>query len=233
GLIIKTLLVRYRRWGLTAIVVLLPIIYNLLLNVISHNANVDGTFEMKLSSLNPQTILYKVDSVMENYFQAAVESKSNGLVLEKRQESIVDMNRYIWQKRIDQSNTYTNIYLGFQISEPRENAYKIQALSSNLISGHEVVSVASNIVFKYALNDTSASIQTTLIYKKTSTLTIEPTIGSLMNILSIASCFLKLLPTSIILDVFVFYLIFFYTTIFLVSERKDSFLSLLNISGLQ
>ncbi|CAF1308472.1 unnamed protein product [Rotaria magnacalcarata] len=232
GLIIKTLLVRYRRWGLTAIVVLLPIIYNLLLNVISHNANVAGTFEMKLSSLNPQTILYKVDSVMENYFQAAVESKSNGLVLEKRQESIVDMNRYIWQKRIDQSNTYTNIYLGFQISEPRENAYKIQALSSNLISGHEVVSVASNIVFKYALNDTSASIQTTLIYKKTSTLTIEPTIGSLMNILSIASCFLKLLPTSIILDVFVFYLIFFYTTIFLVSERKDSFLSLLNISGL-
>ncbi|CAF5083977.1 unnamed protein product, partial [Rotaria magnacalcarata] len=136
-------------------------------------------------------------------------------------------------KRIDQSNTYTNIYLGFQISEPREDAYKIQALSSNLISGHEVVSVASNIVFKYALNDTSASIQTTLIYKKTSTLTIEPTIGSLMNILSIASCFLKLLPTSIILDVFVFYLIFFYTTIFLVSERKDSFLSLLNISGLQ
>ncbi|CAF5226257.1 unnamed protein product, partial [Rotaria magnacalcarata] len=144
--------------------------------VISHNANVAGTFEMKLSSLNPQTILYKVDSVMENYFQAAVESKSNGLVLEKRQESIVDMNRYIWQKRIDQSNTYTNIYLGFQISEPREDAYKIQALSSNLISGHEVVSVASNIVFKYALNDTSASIQTTLIYKKTSTLTIEPTI---------------------------------------------------------
>ncbi|CAF3811478.1 unnamed protein product [Rotaria magnacalcarata] len=97
GLIIKTLLVRYRRWGLTAIVVLLPIIYNLLLNVISHNANVAGTFEMKLSSLNPQTILYKVDSVMENYFQAAVESKSNGLVLEKRQESIVDMNRYIWR----------------------------------------------------------------------------------------------------------------------------------------
>ncbi|CAF3961581.1 unnamed protein product, partial [Rotaria sp. Silwood1] len=47
-----------------------------------------------------------------------------------------------------------------------------------------------------------------------------------------ASCFLKVLPASLILDVFVFYVIFLYTTIFLVSERKDSFLSLLNISGL-
>ena len=69
---IKTLLVRYRRWGLTTIVLLLPIIYNLLLHIISHNTNVDGTFEMKTSSLNPQTILYKVDSVMENYFQACL-----------------------------------------------------------------------------------------------------------------------------------------------------------------
>ncbi|CAF4753415.1 unnamed protein product, partial [Rotaria sp. Silwood2] len=84
---------------------------------------------------------------------------------------------------------------------PQGDTYKIQTLSSNLISGHEAVSVASNVFFKYALNDTSASIETTLIYKKTGNLTIEPTIGSLLNVLSIASCYLKVLPASLILDV--------------------------------
>ncbi|CAF3979799.1 unnamed protein product, partial [Rotaria sp. Silwood1] len=69
-------------------------------------------------------------------------------------------------KRMNRLYTYTDIYLGFQIPTPQEDTYKIQTLSSNLISGHEVISVASNIFFKYVLNDTSASIETTLIYKK-------------------------------------------------------------------
>jgi hypothetical protein len=99
--------------------------------------------------------------------------------------------------------TYTDIYLGFNIPKPVGNTYKIQALSSNLISGHEVVSLASNTFYKHVLNDTSASIQTTLIYKSTGNFTMEPTLGDLLNLLSIASCFLKLLPTTLILDVYV------------------------------
>jgi len=100
--------------------------------------------------------------------------------------------------------TYTDIYLAFNIPKPMENdTYKIQTLSSNLISGHEIVSLTSNTFYKYILNDTSASIQTTLIYKRTGNLTSEPTIGDLLNLLSIASCFLKFLPTSLLLDVYV------------------------------
>jgi len=154
---------------------------------------------------------------------------------------------------MDRLYTYTDIYLAFNIPKPFNNTYTIQTLSSNLISGYEIISLASNTFYKYALNDTSASIQTTLIYKNTGNLTSNPSIGDLLNLLSIASCYLKLLPTSLLLDVyvrffkkkkiikilnfvlfrFIFYILFFYTTVFLISERKDSFLSLLNISGLQ
>ena len=74
GLIMKTLLVRYRRWGLTLIVLLLPILYNLLSNLISRSQNASGIFKMNSNSLNPQTILYKTDSIIENYFHASVGS---------------------------------------------------------------------------------------------------------------------------------------------------------------
>ena len=77
----------------------------------------------------------------------------------------------------------------------------MQALSSNLISGYEVFSVASDTFFKHASNDSSASIETTLIYKKTGNYTFQPTLGDILNIMSIASCFAKLIPTSLILDV--------------------------------
>jgi hypothetical protein len=154
---------------------------------------------------------------------------------------------------MDRPYTYTDIYIALNIPKPSGNIYKIQTLSSNLISGYEIISLASNTFYKYALNDTSASIQTTLIYKNTGNFTSNPSIGDLLNLLSIASCYLKLLPTSLLLDVyvrffkkkkiikilnfvlfrFIFYILFFYTTVFLIGERKDSFLSLLNISGLQ
>ncbi|CAF1680783.1 unnamed protein product, partial [Rotaria sordida] len=55
---------------------------------------------------------------MENYFQAAIRPKSNDLVLEKRSENISEMNKFIWQKRMDRPYTYTDIYLGFQVSVP-------------------------------------------------------------------------------------------------------------------
>ena len=99
--------------------------------------------------------------------------------------------------------TYTDIYLAFNIPKPIGNKYQIQTLSSNLISGHEIISLASNTFYKYILNDTSASIQTTLIYKNTGNFTAQPSIGDLLNLLSMASCFLKLIPTSLILDMYV------------------------------
>jgi hypothetical protein len=218
GLSIKTLLVRYRRWGLTLIVLLLPIIYNLLSNIISRSQSTNDTFKMQTNLLNPQTILYNADPSMERYFQAAVGSSSSGTVLEKRSENILDMNKYVLrkffikkfkplinyfliEKRKDRPYTYTDIYLGFQILKPQGDKYKIQTLSSNLISGYEVFSVASDTFFKYALDDTSASIQTTLVYKRTGNFTIQPTIGGLLNLLSIASCYLKFIPTSLLLDV--------------------------------
>jgi hypothetical protein len=107
------------------------------------------------------------------------------------------------ERRKDRPYTYTDIYLAFNIPKLVGNISKIQTLSSNLISGHEVISLASDTFYKYALNDTSASIQTTLIYKNTGNLTAQPSIGDLLTLLSTASCFLKLLPTSLLLDVYV------------------------------
>ncbi|CAF4092876.1 unnamed protein product, partial [Adineta steineri] len=229
GLLVKTVLVHYRRWALTLIILLLPILYNLLSNLISQSQNDTGIFKMNFNSLNPQTILYHTHSSIKKYFLASV----NGAKLEQRPGNIYKMNENIWKKRMDLPYTYTDIYLGFNIPPPSGNTYKIQALSSNLISGYEVISVASNTFYKHALNDSNASIQTTLVYKKnTRNFTEEPSMGQLLDVLSMVSCFKKILPMTLLLDLFVFYILFFYITVFLISERKDSFLSLLNISGL-
>jgi hypothetical protein len=215
GLIAKTFLVHYRRWALTLIVFLLPIVYNLLSNLISRSRNESGIFKMNINSLNPQTILYKTDPIMDKFFRASID----GAILEQGSGNLSQMNEHIWrkifhiiqrtnfsifvilEKRKDRLYTYTDVYLAFNIPQPLDDMYKIQALSSNLISGHEVINLASNTIYKYALNDTSASIQTTLIYKNTGNFSGQPTIGDVLNYLSQASCFLKFLPTSILLDV--------------------------------
>ncbi|CAF1584834.1 unnamed protein product, partial [Adineta ricciae] len=232
GLLMKTLMIRYRRWGLTLVVLLLPIIYNLLSNIIAPAQGSGDTFKMQATLLNPQTILYTSNPVFEGYFQEAVGAKSSGLKFEKRTETISELNRYIWQKRMDHPYTYTDIYLAFQIPPPQGDTYKIQTLSSNLITGYEVISVASNLFYKYALGDTSASIQSTLIYRRTGNFTVEPSVSGAIAVLNIVSCFIKILPFGLILDVFVYYAIFLYTAVFLTSERSDNFLSLQNISGL-
>lgn len=100
GLLMKTLLVRYRRWGLTVLVLLLPIVYNILSNVISQTQSTGGTFKMQTTLLNPQTILYTADAAFDNYFQAAVGGKSSKLKLEKRTDDIPAMNQYIWREFI-------------------------------------------------------------------------------------------------------------------------------------
>ncbi|CAF1565582.1 unnamed protein product, partial [Adineta steineri] len=229
GLLAKTVLVHYRRWALTLIILLLPILYNLLSNLISQSQNDPGIFKMNFNSLNPQTILYHTDPSMNKYFLASI----NGAKLEQGSGNISEMNENIWKKRMNRLYTYTDIYLGFNIPPPYGNKYKIEILSSNLISGYVVISLASNIFYKHALNDSSASIQTTLVYKKKAeNFTEEPSLAQLLDMYSTTSCFLRILPTSLSLDLFVFYILFFYTTVFLTSEREDSFLSLLNISGL-
>ncbi|CAF1479323.1 unnamed protein product [Adineta steineri] len=228
GLLVKTVLVRYRRWGLTLIILLLPILYNLLSNLIFQSQSDTGVFKMNYNSLNPQTILYHTDPSLYKYFRASV----NGAKLEQGSGNISEMNENIWQKRRDRPYTYTDIYLGFNIPPLSNDTYKIQALSSNLISGYEVISLASNIFYKHALNDSSASIQTTLVYKNTENSIEKRSIGELPYLLDKASCVLKKLPTLLLFDLFVFYILFFYTTVFLISERKDGFISLLNISGL-
>jgi hypothetical protein len=124
-----------------------------------------------------------------------------GVSLNLRKKKDLFLKYVLIEKRVDHPYTYTDIYLGFQITAPQIDQYKIQTLSSNLIAGYEIISVASDTVYKHALNDLSASISTTLIYKPSGNFTIQPTVGGLVNLLSIASCFLKFIPTSLILDV--------------------------------
>ncbi|CAF3806236.1 unnamed protein product [Adineta steineri] len=228
GLLVKTVLVRYRRWGLTLIILLLPILYNLLSNLTSQSQNNTGIFKMNFNCLNPQTIIYHTHSSIKKSFLASI----NGAKREQGSGNISEMNENIRKKRMDRPYTYTDIYLAFNIPAPNGDKYKIETLSSNLISGYEVISLASNTFYKHALNDTSASIQTTLVYKNTENFIKKRLIGQPSNLAGMPSCFKKILPTSLSLDLFVFYILFFYTTVFLISERKDSFLSLLNISGL-
>jgi hypothetical protein len=49
---------------------------------------------MNINSLNPQTILFQTDPMMEKYFRASI----NGAKLERRSENISDMNQHIWRK---------------------------------------------------------------------------------------------------------------------------------------
>ncbi|CAF4280095.1 unnamed protein product, partial [Adineta steineri] len=228
GLLVKTVLVRYRRWALTLIILLLPILYNLLSNLKSESQSDTGVFKMNINSLNPQTILYHADPSIKKYFLASI----NGAKLEQGSANISEMNENIWQRRIDRLYTYSDIYLGFNIPPPSGNTYKIQALSSHVISGYEVISLASNTFYKHALNDSNASIQTTLVYKNTGNFIKESLINQPSNLSGMPSCLKTILPSSLFPDLFVLYILFFYTTVFIISERKDSFLSLLNISGL-
>lgn len=85
---------RYRRWALTLIVLALPILYNLLSNLISRNGNDNGIFKMNVDSLNPQTILYNSDPIMEKYFRASVGNS----ILESESVNISEINRNIWSK---------------------------------------------------------------------------------------------------------------------------------------
>ena len=104
------------------------------------------------------------------------------------------------EKRNNRPYTYTDIYLAFQVPAPTGDTYKMQALSSNLISGYEVFSVASDTFFKHASNDSSASIETTLIYKKTGNMTVSlENIGSMLGSLY---CTFKMLPLPLIQDMY-------------------------------
>lgn len=233
GLLMKSLRVHSRRWALTLLVLLLPLLYNVLSNLISRRRQDFGIFAMDVQSLNPQTILVRSDPTMIDFFRSTVMTSTssrrrNGVTLEERSESLEEMNTLVRDRRMHRPSTYTEIYLAFDVSP-----FRLRAASSNLISSYEVIDVASNLFYKYAMNDTDVSIKTTLVYKTTGNWTEQFSIGDLMNILSMASCALKFLPTSLLLDVFLFYLLFFYSAVFLISERKDRFLSLLNISGLQ
>ena len=218
GLLIKTCIVRYRRWMLIIIMLLLPILYNVLTTMLAKNRMGSGIYKMQVTHLNPQKIVYNADISMQTYFTSAIEANSKDLVLEQRSDSISDMNQYIrrWfstrdkellillfflplEKRIDRPYTYTEIYFAFELSAPQSDQYIIKTATSSLISGYEAIAVASNVMFKHAVDDPSASIQTTLIFRQSKS-TFSPDMGQVMGILSIASCFIKILPVSLLLD---------------------------------
>ena len=77
---------------------MLPIAYNLYANASSGSDNANGIFRMQPNTLNPQTVLYQTDPLMDRYFQAAIAPKPKGVVLERRSEDISDMNQYIWRE---------------------------------------------------------------------------------------------------------------------------------------
>ncbi len=124
---------------------------------------------------------------------------------------------------MDRPYTYTDIYLAFNIPKPTRNKYKIETLSSHLISGYEVISLASNTFYKYALNDTDASIQTTLVYKQIGNFTKQQFIEDTSNYLNMIPFIRKFLPIKLLFDMYVifrkllitsFYFILFYLDLY-------------------
>lgn len=102
GLLIKTVRVRYRRWALILVILLIPILYNLLSNLISREGSNSGTFEMNLNSLNPQTIFYHTDPTIEQHFRASIDA---GAKLEQGSIDISEMNQHIWRKFLFDNTT--------------------------------------------------------------------------------------------------------------------------------
>ena len=95
GLWIKSCVVRYRRWMLIIVMLLLPILYNIIASIFAKNQMNNGIYKMQMASLNPQRIFYQTDSSMEAYFHAAVPSNARGLILEQRSDPLLTVNQYI------------------------------------------------------------------------------------------------------------------------------------------
>ena len=122
-------------------------------------------------------------------------------IFKKKNKSICFLRLFLIEQRSDRPNTYTDIYLAFQILPPQNDTYEFHTLSSNLISGYQIFSAASDTIYKQVLNNIDAKIQTTLIYKQTGNFSFERSLSNALGILNMASCTLKLLPPSLILDV--------------------------------
>ncbi len=61
---------------------------------------------MNLNSLNPQTILYNTDPMIEEYFRASI----NGATLEKGSGNISEMNQNIWRKFLILQNSLSSLF---------------------------------------------------------------------------------------------------------------------------
>ena len=110
GLFVKRLRVHSRRWALTLVVLLLPI---LLSSSASRRRDENGIFSMDVNALNPQTILVHADPVMKKYLQAAVAGQ---VTLEERGESLGEINALVRERRIHRPSTYTEIFFSFRSS---------------------------------------------------------------------------------------------------------------------
>ena len=204
GLLIQTLIIRYRRWLLTLILILLPIISNFYQQ--NSNSNQTDQYQINIDSLNPQTILYKSD-INKLEFIRALSSKAK---FECRKENIDELiyrktetfqNSFVYifltERRLNRPYTYTDIYLAFHLRKPLNNTYRIDILSSNLILNYETISLASNLVYKLIRNDSNASIQTTIKYEdltKTGEYNVMQLLQTALNRLS---CLFQIIPLTL------------------------------------
>lgn len=105
GLMIKTLRVHYRRWVLTLMILLIPIVYRLLSNLASRNRDENGIYKMEITALNPQTILYNAHPMIERSFQASI---SDG-ILKQVEGNLSDIHQQIYGKIFFRSSQMNNI----------------------------------------------------------------------------------------------------------------------------
>ena len=109
GLMIKTLRVHYRRWVLTLIILFIPIVHRLVSNLTSRSGDENGTYKMEISALNPQTILYNTDPIMERYFQASI----NHPMMNQVSGNISEINQQIYGEICLPCSKRTQLFLIF------------------------------------------------------------------------------------------------------------------------
>ena len=270
GLLIKSCVVRYRRWMLIIIMLLLPIIYNIISNIYAKTHMNDGIYKMQMGPLNPQRIFYQANAPMETYFHAAVKSSAKGLVLEQRSDPILSVNQDI-RRWFRSMNANTSVRLSFHSRETSRSALHIHRYlfslwnpsatrrsvygedfniqpclrlwsdrscikchvqtcceRSNCIDSNDFgLSRGERCPFLTQLGPVDGPFEHCIMLHQSSTSFADSWCVTESN-------HQWTLPSSIVrMFRLIFYLIFFYTSIFLISEHKDSFFSLLTISGLQ
>ncbi|CAF0751595.1 unnamed protein product [Didymodactylos carnosus] len=228
GLIIKSVQICSRRWFLALILIILPIGNRFFIRT-EVTTNIES-FDMNYEYFYPQKIY--IQSTSQTLLDNMINTIGNKYtIVDHHVQSIHNIDELIHNLRIRDPYTYSTVHFGFFMDKPNE----IEYVNSHLTLGYEALNIAMNILYKEAIEDHNSGIliKSKLLYR------INPNDqmmeANFLNFIQIYGRFCLSIanpPELLILELLSYYLIFFYISVFVISEKKDHFLHLLHIFGL-